>query len=286
MVGHRLARHAREQRGELGLALGRPAVEQLGQALARAATRRSSASRPVGGERDAPPPALRRSRARAARRCGPPPAPGRPQCAAAIANGVGRRSPRPTRARTQHCRAVELDAGHAAQSRSRIRRRVSRRASVESARSISGSGSACLGAAKASPTPVASTVRRSGFSGSSHGEHEGERRDRCAHEEDRRQRIGVGGDEGERSARAPAERRSRAVTRPRRGGRQAAGSARARRPSRLEKIAPQMATPKRAADRAEEGRARRWPRRGRGSRRRSGPRGRAPASRGRARGRG
>ena len=34
MVGHGVARHAREQRGELGLALGRPAVEQLGQALA------------------------------------------------------------------------------------------------------------------------------------------------------------------------------------------------------------------------------------------------------------
>ena len=48
-----------------------------------------------------------------------------------------------------------------------MRSRVSRRASVESARSISAAGSSCLGAAKASPTPVASTVRRSGFSGSS-----------------------------------------------------------------------------------------------------------------------
>ena len=101
MVGDDVARHAREQRRERGLALGRPAVEQLAQALATGGHQSLDDVLPaaVSTTASAGPstyPSSRSSPMRAATRAGST------ACAAPIAKAsVGACSP--TRASTQTC---------------------------------------------------------------------------------------------------------------------------------------------------------------------------------------
>ena len=254
MVDDDVARQAREQRGELGLALGRPAVEQLGQALATRGHEPVERLAAGGAEHDRPRRARRRSRARAARPMRAATRAGSTEWPVGDREGVRRLALADAREDPALARG-ELDAG-LRHRRSRIRWRRVARAPASRARARSpAAGRACLGAAKASPTPVASTVRRSGFSGSSQARTKATRRDRRADEEDRRQRVGVGADEGRLRAGGSWATLSR-VTRP--TPRRAAGP-RIRRARAAEAVGEDRAADghaEAAADRAEEGRAR------------------------------